>query len=266
MLFDSHCHLNFKAFDEDREAVIGRCRAAGMLVMNVGAAYETSESAVHLARANDFCFASVGLHPIHVYDERFDAVRYQKLIDTAAGTVRAIGECGIDYWHVKATDVPMDDVKALQRKVFSEQIALAKKNNLALIIHGRNGKEDLTAYEMIYEIVTAHTVTRAVVHCFGGSLDEALMFSSRGYYIGFTGIVTFDKTGTLDAIIEALPLDRILIETDAPYLTPVPYRGTRNEPGYVGEVAKHIARTKNIDLDDVIAMTTRNAKDLFIIE
>lgn len=265
MLFDSHTHLNFQAFDSDRDAVIARCREAGMLVMNVGAAIATSRSAVQLARAHEFCYASVGLHPIHVYDEEFESVAYQALIDESEGRVKAVGECGIDYWHIKATDVPLDDVKAKQRTVFEAHIALAQKNNLALIIHGRNGKEDMTAYKTIYEIVTAQKVSRAVVHCFGGSIDEARMFSSLGFYIGFTGIVTFDKTGTLDAMLKALPLESILIETDAPYLTPVPYRGQRNEPPYVIEVAKHIAHIKNIGLDEVMRVTGMNARHLFNI-
>lgn len=265
MLFDSHTHLNFKAFNADRFEVLRRCKDAGMLLMNVGAAYESSMHAVEIAQENEFCFASVGLHPIHIYDEEFDSRKYQELIDVGNKRVRAVGECGIDYWHVKATDVPLEDVKKKQREIFEQHIELAGANDCALIIHGRNGAEDVTAYQTIYDIVRGKNISRAVVHCFGGSLDEARLFTALGFFIGFTGIVTFDTTGKLDEILHSVTLDEILIETDAPYLTPVPYRGKRNEPVFVAEVAKHIARVKDVSVEEVIEKTTMNAKKLFAI-
>lgn len=265
MLFDSHTHLNFKGFDEDRGAVIGRVRDAGMLVMNVGAAYESSEWAVRLAEQYDFCYATVGLHPIHVYDEEFSPKDYQGLIDKSP-KVRGIGECGIDYWHIKRTDLPMEEIKEKQRSVFEQHIDLALKNDLALMIHGRNGAEDVTAMEAIYEIVNSKGVKRASVHCFNGDLDEARMFTGLGFYIGITGILTFDKTGLLEEIVHAISLEHLLIETDAPYLTPVPYRGKRNEPPYVIEVAKHIAKIKNIPVEEVVEIIGQNAKKLFAID
>lgn len=265
MLFDSHTHLNFKAFDDDRDAVIARCKEKGMLMMNVGAAYESSAKAVELAFGHEQCYASVGLHPIHVYDEALKARAYQALIDQGQGRVKAVGECGIDYWHIKAKDVPFDELKQKQRDVFEQQIDLALKNDLALIIHGRNGKDDLTAYKTIYEIVQHKHVKRAVVHCYGGDLEEARMFVGLGFYLGFTGIVTFDTTGVLEEIIQAIDLDHIMIETDAPYLTPVPHRGERNEPIRVEEVARHIAHLKKMPVEKVIAATGDNARTLFNI-
>ncbi len=265
MLFDSHTHLNFKAFDEDREAVLSRCAEAEMLIMNVGAALDTSARAVEIALANDFSYATIGLHPIHVYDEEFHPKDYQALIEQSAGRVKAIGECGIDYWHIKRPDIPMDELKAKQKEVFEAQISLALNNDLALMIHGRNGAEDLTAYKDIYEIVESRGVKRATVHCYGGDLEEALMFTAKGFYIGITGIITFDKTGRLDEIVQAIPLEHVLIETDAPYLTPVPHRGKRNEPPYVLEVAKHIAHVKGVSVEEVIETTCANAKKLFQI-
>lgn len=265
MLFDSHTHLNFKGFDEDRDAVIGRARDANMLVMNVGAAYESSEWALQLAEQYDFCYATVGLHPIHVYDEEYKPEVYQALIDRSS-KVRGVGECGIDYWHIKRTDLPMEEIKEKQRVVFEQQIDLALKNDLALMIHGRNGAEDVTAMETIFEIVNSKGVKRATVHCFGGNLDEARMFTGLGFYIGITGILTFDKTGLLEEIVRTIPLEHLLIETDAPYLTPVPFRGKRNEPPYVIEVAKHIAKIKNIPVEEVVEVTCENAKKLFVID
>ena len=245
-------------------AALGRVRDAGMLIMNVGAAFETSQKAVELARQYDFCYATVGLHPIHVYDEPFRPADYQKLID-ASDRIRAVGECGIDYYHIKRPDLPMDEIKKKQREVFEQHIDLAMKNNLALMIHGRNGNEDVTAIRTIYEIVDKQEIPRATVHCFGGNLDEARMFASKGFFLGITGILTFDKTGRLEEIVRAIPLEHLLIETDAPYLTPVPYRGARNEPPYVVEVAKRIAEIKKAGLEEVIEVTGENAKRLFTV-
>lgn len=265
MLFDSHTHVNFKAFDQDREDVLARAKQAGMILLNVGAAYDTSAKAVAVALSHDHCYATVGLHPIHVYDEDFQLKRYQELIDRGKGRVKAVGECGIDYWHIKRTDLPLEEIKEKQRTIFEQQIDLAVANNLALMIHGRNGKDDLIAYKTIYEITQEKKVKRATVHCYGGNLEEARMFTAAGFYIGITGIATFDKNGKLDEIIRAIPLEHLLIETDAPYLAPEPFRGKRNEPPYVVEVAKHIAQVKKIPLEEVVATTTSNAKKLFDI-
>ncbi|MEK7583784.1 MAG: TatD family hydrolase [Patescibacteria group bacterium] len=265
MFFDSHTHCNFQGFDADRDAVLARVRDAGMLAMNVGASFDSSELAVSLAEQYAFCYATVGLHPIHVYDEEFDPVRYQALIDRSA-KVRGIGECGIDYYHIKRKDLSMDEIREKQRMVFEQHIDLALKNDLALMIHGRNGAEHQTALKDIYEIVDTKNVSRATVHCFGGDLDEARAFAAKGFYIGITGIVTFDKTGRLAEIVKEIPLEHLLIETDAPYLTPEPYRGKRNEPPYVIEVAKKIADIKKMKVEEVVAMTGENAKKLFKID
>ena len=264
-LFDSHAHVNDAAFNDDRAAVIARCKDSGMLVTNVGDDYPTSAGAVDLAVANDFCWATVGLHPIQIFDETYDAQRYQGLIDTSQGRVRAVGECGLDYWHIKHPEIPFEELKQRQRVVFEQQIDLALANDLAVMIHGRNGKTDETAYQTIYEIIRRKGVSRATVHCFGGTLAEARAFVAQGLYIGITGIVTFDKTGRLQEIVKELPLESLLIETDAPYLTPVPHRGERNEPVYVLFVAEAIASIKGISLDTVIEQTTENARRLFKI-
>lgn len=265
MLFDSHCHLNFKAYEQDLDEVVDRCRAAGMLLLNVGAAFDTSVKAVQLARQHDFCYASVGLHPIHVYDEPFEPAQYQKLIDGAHGRVRAVGETGFDFWRLKDLAASLDDVKEKQRQVFEQHIELAARNNLALILHARNGNSDRTAYKTIYEMVRDRNIAHGVIHCFGGDVDEALMFANIGFYIGFTGIVTFDTSGMLDEVLRALKLEYIVIETDAPYLAPQAYRGKRNEPVYVAEVAKHIARVKGLRFKEVVDVTGQNARKLYNI-
>ncbi len=265
MLFDSHTHVNFKAFDQDRKDVLARAKQAGMTLLNVGAGYDSSAKAVAIALSHDHCYATVGLHPIHVYDEEFRPDDYQELIGRGKGRVKAVGECGMDYWHIKRTDLPLEEIKEKQRTIFKQQIDLAVANNLALMIHGRNGTDDLTAYKTIYEIIQEKKVKRATVHCYGGDLEEALMFTAAGLYIGITGIATFDKSGKLDEIIRAIPLEHLLIETDAPYLAPEPFRGKRNEPPYVIEVARHIAAIKKLSLEAVIAATAANAQKLFVI-
>jgi TatD DNase family protein len=266
MLVDSHAHLNFQAFNEDRAAVIARCKNAGLLVVNVGAAKATSQKAVDIADGQNF-YASLGLHPIHVFDEEFEINDYQKLIDDNGGKVVAMGETGFDYFHLDMSFAKgaksVAEIKDKQKKVFLQHLELAKKNNLAVIVHGRNGKNEPNAYQDIYNLLKTYGYTRGVVHCFGGNLSEAKQLVDLGFYIGITGIITFDKTGTLEEIIREIPLEQILIETDAPYLAPEPYRGKRNEPLYVKYVAEKIAQIKEKSVEDIIEITGDNAKSLF---
>lgn len=267
MLVDSHAHLNFKAYSDDLSEVIGRCHDENMKVINVGAAYDTSKKAVELADGNDNLYASVGLHPIHVYDEDFKVADYQNLIDDAKGKVVAIGETGFDYWHLQESldkgAKTIEEIKDKQEDVFRSHIKLALKNNLALIIHGRNGKDKPEAYKDIYRVLKDEGAKKGVVHCYGGNIEEAKMFVDLGFYIGFTGIVTFDKTDVLRDIVKWIPLDKMLIETDSPYLSPVPYRGKRNEPIYVRHVAEKIAEIRAKSVEEIIEISGSNAINLF---
>ncbi|MFA6307780.1 MAG: TatD family hydrolase [Patescibacteria group bacterium] len=267
MLIDSHAHLNFEAYKDDLSAVIGRSCQANMRVINIGAAYDTSLKAVNLALAEPSFFSAIGLHPVHVYDEEFNVEHFQDLIHSAKGRVVAMGETGFDYFHLwqslekGAKDIA--EIKAKQETVFRNHIKLAKENKLALVVHGRNGKEDKTAYQDIYRVLKDEGFTRGVIHCYGGNLEEAKAFVALGLYIGFTGIVTFDKTGVLEEIVKWIPEDKMLIETDAPYLSPVPNRGKRNEPIYVKHVAEKIAEIKNKSVEEIIEITGNNAIKLF---
>lgn len=276
MLFDSHSHLNFKAFNEDRSAVMSRCIQAGMKVLNVGAAASSSQAAVDIADSQSF-YAALGLHPIHVFDEEFDVVSYQKLITAHPDKIVAMGETGFDYWHLQESldkgAQSIAEIKAKQKKVFLQHVELAKKNNLALVVHGRNGKpavesgeEELLAYQDIYNLLKDINYARGVIHCYGGNLEQAKLFTQLGFYLGFTGIVTFDKTGVLEEILKWMPMDKILIETDAPYLAPIPYRGKRNEPVYVQAVAQKIAQIKDVSAEEMVAITGQNAMNLFNIK
>ena len=260
MLVDSHTHLNFKAYDDDLPEVINRCQQAKMALINVGAALDSSQKAIALANENKNFYASIGLHPIHVLDEEFKVEDYQKLIDENPGKIIAIGETGFDYFH-------NPDIKEKQKEIFLQHIELAKKNNLALIIHGRNDKENkFDVYQDIYDILKQSKIDRAVMHCFGGNLDQAKQIIDLGVYLGFTGIITFDKTGVLAEIVKIIPLDKILIETDAPYLAPVPFRGKRNEPAHVKFVAEKIAEIRNMSVEEIIEITGNNAIKLFNIK
>lgn len=267
MLVDTHAHLNFKAYNDDRAEVIARCHQANMKVLNIGAALATSQTAVELALADPDLYAAVGLHPIHVFDEEFKIGEYQKLIVRGAKKLVALGESGFDYHHLQEIlDKGASSVTAIKKKqeeVFRQHIALARENNLALVVHGRNGKDEPRVYQDIYRVLQEEHWTRGVIHCYGGNLAEAKIFVEQGFYLGFTGIVTFDKTGVLEEIIRWLPLYRILIETDSPYLTPEPYRGQRNEPAYVRYVAEKVAQIKGKTVEEIMEITGNNAINLF---
>jgi TatD DNase family protein len=263
MLIDTHAHLNFEAYDQDRGDVIKRCLDYPMAVINIGSQYDTSRQAVQLSKNNNF-YNAVGLHPIHVDDEDFKIKDYQKLINQK--TV-AIGETGFDYFHIKK-DKPLFEVLEKQRKVFEKHIQLAKDNDLPLVCHGRNSKDDFalqTVYFDILKTLENSNYNKGVVHCFGGTVHEAQSIINAGMYIGFTGIVTFPKTDELTYIIKETPLDKILIETDSPYLTPQKNRGERNEPVRVIQVAEKIAELKGMKVEEVIKQVWENSRKLFNI-
>lgn len=266
MLIDTHAHLNFEAYDNDRDAVIKRCVDFPMTVINVGSQFNTSKKAVNLTSNRSF-YSSLGLHPIHVLDEDFILSDYQNLINDK---VVAIGETGLDYFHNPKSSIEnklpvTDELIKKQKEIFVRHINLAKQNNLPLILHGRNSNEITTCYSDILEILKSENYNNGVVHCFGGNLEDARRVLDFGLYIGFTGIITFPKAKDLREVVKFVPIDRMLIETDSPYLAPQKYRGKRNEPIYVEEVAKEIARIKDLDVEYVINTTWENAKNIFNI-
>ena len=263
MLIDTHGHLNFKAFNEDRAEVIERIRKTPMQVVMPSSQYQTSSQAVELAKQHDFLFAAIGIHPIHVWQEEFDQAKYQSLIDS--GQVTAIGETGLDYFHFGNPDKPFDETKKKQFALFNNFIKLALADDLPLIVHGRFSDEHPEAYQDILSVLQSQKVKRAVIHCYTGYPDDAQKFIEAGYCLGFTGIITFDKTGNLESVVRETPIEQILIETDAPYLTPEPYRGKRNEPTYVIEVARKIAEIKQLELEQVVEQVNANAKKHFKI-
>lgn len=265
MLIDSHAHLNFEDFTGDWQEVIADCLKNDTWLVNVGAQWQTSQRAVEIAENYEKgIYAAVGLHPIHVlgsnfHPEDFAVGQYRKLIGSSKKIV-ALGETGFDFYH--------DDKNiASQTEVFLKHLTLAKEFNLPLILHARNSKDGkLNAYEKILAEISqpvGQPEIRGVIHCFGGTVEEALAFLKLGFFIGFTGVVTFDKTGRSAEVISNLPLESILIETDSPYLAPVPFRGQRNQPQYVKYVAAKIAEIKGLAYNKIVEQTAENANKLF---
>lgn len=282
MLIDTHCHINLNAFKQDGAEAIQRALHAGVTVVNVGTQIDTSRQAVKLLdQFSENVYAVVGLHPVHTFshqfhdeeelsfktrDEVFDFEAYHKLADNPR--VVGIGECGLDYFRLP-DDMDHEEIKAKQRTAFKEQIKLALELDKALCIHCRPAPGTMDAYEEIIgimkEIRDTRPEIRFEIHCYTGDLVTAQRFVELGAYIGLNGIITFDKTGRSEEIVKTIPLENIILETDAPYLTPSPNRGKRNEPAYIVEVAKKIAEWKNISLEEVAEVTTNNAKKLFNI-
>lgn len=266
MLIDSHAHLNFQDFNNDWEEITKDCLENDIWYINVGSQYETSKKGITIAEKYDKgVWAAVALHPIHVegskfHPEKFVPEDYAKLIEFSKKVV-AVGETGIDFFH-------NDDTFDKQKEVFLQHIELAKKYDLPLIMHGRDSKDgSRSAYQAMLEILsTADFHNSGVIHCFGGNVEDALGFLKLGFYVGFTGIITFDKTGKSEEVLKNLPLDSILIETDSPYLAPEPYRGKRNQPQYVKHVAEKIAAVKGFTYEEVEKMTFENATRLFNLQ
>ena len=253
MYFDSHAHLDERCFDPDREDVFAQIRAADVrLVMNVGSDLASSERSVALARQHAWIYASVGSHPddaAAVDGALLD--RYRALAQEPR--VRAIGEIGLDYYH---EDVP----RARQINAFEEQLALAQALDLPVIVHEREAHGDAM------ELLDDFPDVTGVFHCYSGSAEMARELVRRGWYVGFTGVVTFKNARRAVETVEALPLDRILIETDCPYMAPEPYRGRRNDPSYVPLVAARIAGIKGISPEEAGRITRENAARLFRLE
>jgi len=266
-LIDVHSHLHFPPFDSDRAEVFARMAERNIGTILVGTSMETSRSAVEIAAQYDNVWAAVGMHPSHFHSEHHDAdelsddEHYAKSPFNAAvmrelaqsPKVVAIGECGLDY----SRDGNTEDAKRAQREGFLAQIAIARELKKPLVIHCRDAYED--AYEILHKECVQDIGGH--MHFFAGDWEIAKKFLHLNLLLSFTGVITF--TRQYDSVIENTPLSEILIETDAPYVAPVPYRGKRNESLYVEEVAKRIAEIKGVSYDEVARVTTENAIKLF---
>ena len=258
MFVDSHCHIDGPEYDADREDVIARARDVGVTAMlNVGTGDPHSgafERSVALAERHREIHCAIGVHP---HDAKlFDLVAERRLIYLAKKSSRVVawGEIGLDYHYDHSP-------REVQRDVFRRQVAIARELNLPVIIHSREADDDTIA--ILRDELSGYS-RAGVMHCFGGSLQMAQQAIELGFFVSFAGNLTFKKADDLRAIAQKLPLDGLLIETDCPYLTPVPFRGKRNEPARVVETAKFLAQLKGIDLEEVASVTSGNFFRLFL--
>ncbi len=273
-LVDVHTHTQFAAYSSDKDAVIRRALDTETWLINIGTQKDTSRNAVDLAHKYDGVFAAVGLHPIHTeksfHDaqelgasddargfisrgEEFDYDYYKKLAEEPK--VVAIGECGLDYYRLT------EDTKKKQEEVFIKQIELAHEVKKPLMIHCREAFHDLIAILTAKRSMVTAQSNPGVIHFFSGTLDDAAHLMDLGFSFSFGGVVTFARS--YEKLVKGIPLERILLETDAPYVTPQSYRGQRNEPLYVEEVAKKISRILDVSFEDVAEQTTQNAIKIF---
>jgi TatD DNase family protein len=256
MLIDSHAHIQSKEYADEREAVIARAHDAGVeKIIAVGGAGDMSSNteAVALAAAFPNIYATVGMHPHDAKDVGDDELR--KLVELAAHPkVVAIGETGLDYYYNHS---PHD----VQRRVFTRFIHMARDTGLPIVVHERDAAQE--AAELLRGEGRG---LRGVIHCFTGNYDAARAYLDLGFYISFAGIITFKNAAPLREVVQKVPLERMLVETDSPFLTPVPHRGRRNEPAYVRLVAETVAQVKGIHFDEVARATTRNTAALFGIQ
>src|SRR3989344_1252651 len=253
-MFDTHSHIQYNKFDDDRVEVLQRAKDSGVKMICVGTDYEMSQKAIYLAEKHEGIWASVGLHPNDNLDEKYDSNVYEEL--ARHPKVVAIGEIGLDYYRT-----PDEEQQRIQKARFQEQISLAVRLNKPLIIHCREAHTDMIEVIGNWKLEIGNSALRGVIHSFTGTREEAQKYLELGFYIGLNGIITF--TDQYNEIVENIPLKRILLETDAPFLTPIPHRGKRNEPSYVKFVAERIAEIKKLSLAEVESVTDMNAKELF---
>ena len=253
MLFDTHAHMDDRAFADDRaELLRGFARQGVGLVMNPGCSLESSRNVDKLTREYDFLYGAVGSHP-DVADEVNEAVleEYRTLCKQNP-KIKAIGEIGLDYHY---EDIPRE----IQQKAFRLQMELARELNLPVIVHEREAHEDGM------KIVTEFPEVTGVFHCYSGSWEMAKWLIDRGWYIGFTGVLTFKNARKAVEVAGKLPLDRIVLETDCPYMSPEPFRGKRNDPGKLYRMAERLAEIRNVSVEEIHAVTMENGKNLYRI-
>jgi TatD DNase family protein len=254
MLTDSHAHIQSEEYAGEVAAVIARAREAGVqTIITVGGAGDISNNAAAIALAESFAeiFATVGMHPHDAKEVGDNEVATLRKF-AAHPRVVAIGETGLDYYYDHSP-------REIQRQVFSRFIQLACETNLPIIVHEREAFRDSAE---LLRIQGAGKLA-GVVHCFTGDYAAAARYLDLGLYLSFTGIITFKNADALREVVRKVPLNKILVETDAPFLTPVPYRGKRNEPAYVRLVAEAVARIKNLPLEQVAETTTASTRELF---
>ena len=254
MLFDTHAHLDADAFDEDRAELIASLPGQGLsLVMNPGCDLDSSRKAVTLACNHDFIYAAVGSHPDAANKVNLITIGQYRALAQSCPKVKAIGEIGLDYYY---EDIPRE----IQKEAFRMQMELARELNLPVIVHERDAHEDGLA------IVEEFPEVTGVFHCYSGSAEMAKVLVKKGWYIGFTGVLTFKNARKALEVAQAIPIDRIVLETDCPYMAPVPFRGKRNDPGKLCYMAKKLAELRGMTEEEICRITLENGKRLYRID
>lgn len=253
MIFDTHAHMDDRAFDQDRDSLLSRLPEEGIaLLMNPGCSLASSQAAVSLSNQYSYIYAAVGSHP-DAADEVNDGVLEQyRALCRDNPKVKAIGEIGLDYHY---EDIPRD----IQKRSFRAQMGLARELGLPVIVHEREAHEDGM------KIVEEFPSVTGVFHCYSGSLEMAKWLIERGWHIGFGGVLTFKNARKALEVAGNIPLERIVLETDCPYMAPEPFRGRRNDPGKLYRVAEKLAQLRGMTVEEVQAITLENGKALYRI-
>jgi TatD DNase family protein len=279
MLIDSHAHINFKEYEDEVGDVIKRSLVSNIQIITVGSNYESSQKAVEIANQHDGIWVVIGCHPDDFCKSKSIEQEAYKNLAKSSKKVVGIGEVGLDFYRLPKNEEVANKVKDLQIEYFKKFIKLSQELDLPLVLHCRGQEKDpYSAYDLMLDILNAEcrlpaeVLTKAgdlkseiqgVIHCFGGTLQQAKKFIDLGFYVGFTGIVTFKNAKEIQQIAKEIPLNKILIETDAPFLAPEPYRGQKNEPSYVKYVAQKIADLKELTFEEVEKATFENTCRLF---
>lgn len=253
MIFDTHAHLDDRAFDTDRAALLSQLPGLGLaLVMNPGCSLASSRAAAALAENYDYVYAAVGSHPDAADEVTEDVLEQYRQLARQCSKVRAIGEIGLDYHY---EDIPRE----VQQRAFRAQMALARELELPVIVHEREAHEDGM------RIVEEFPQVTGVFHCYSGSLEMAKVLIRRGWYIGFGGVLTFKNARKAVEAASQIPLDRLVLETDCPYMSPEPFRGRRNDPGRLHLVAERLAQLRGLSAEEIENITLENGKRLYRI-
>ena len=254
MLFDTHAHMDDRAFDEDREELLTSLPGQGIaLLMNPGCSLESSRNASLLSRTYDYIYAAVGSHPDAADEVNEDVLEEYRTLCKLNPKIKAIGEIGLDYHY---EDIPRE----LQLKAFRAQMALAAELDLPAIVHERDAHEDGM------KVVDEFPTVTGVFHCYSGSAEMAKALVKRGWYIGFTGVLTFKNARKALEVAASIPIDRIVLETDCPYMAPEPFRGKRNDPGKLYRMAERLAELRGLTVEEIHRITVENGKRLYRID
>ena len=250
MLFDTHAHMNDPAYDEDREEILLGLKDKGVdLVMNVGCCLDSSKDCIAMAEKYPFVYASVGSHPDSADEVNEDVIEAYRQM-ASHPKVLAVGEIGLDYYY---ETIPRE----IQQQAFRMQMQLARELDMPVIVHERNAHDDGMRIVKEFKGVTG------VFHCYSGSAEMARQLVDLGWYIGFTGVLTFKNACKAVETAASIPLERIVLETDCPFMAPEPFRGKRNDPGYLYRMAERLAQIRNLPVEQIWKITTENARRLY---